>query len=227
MVAWSGRQIETLQSLRLHGKQRPARVSRVWRWPFVLLLAGCTASSGGGALPATTTTLLPPLETTTTVPPTSSTVAAAFAVPAVIDLPYVQRVLETIYHLYGEATRHVYDTKSPDPELDERLVAIFGGQTLTGARKVLRDNADDGFRRFANPPHDPKVRVVEIIQATSKCMVIRADLNLDPQYKESRPSQPQAVIQMARADVLPYNPTGWGILVAGAPDQGQDLKVCS
>ncbi|HEV8115449.1 MAG TPA: hypothetical protein VGP53_04360, partial [Acidimicrobiales bacterium] len=88
-----------------------------WRWPVILLLlAGCSGSSGGAA-PTTTTTLLPPLETTTTaVAPTSSTVAAAFAVPAVIDLPYVQRVLETLYHLDGEATRHAYANKGPDAE---------------------------------------------------------------------------------------------------------------
>jgi len=194
---------------------------------ILLLLAGCSGSSGGAA-PTTTTTLLPPLETTTTVvAPTSSTVAAAFAVPAVIDLPYVQRVLETIYHLEGEAIRHAYAKKAPDAESDERLVAIFGGQTLAGARKVLRSNADDGFRRLASPPGDAKVQAVEIIQATSTCMVIRAGLDHGPQYSEFRPARPPAVIQVKRADVLPYNPTGWGIVVAGEPDPDQNLKVCS
>ena len=227
MVAWSGRQIETLQSLRLHGKRRPARVSRVWRWPFVLLLAGCTASSGGGALPATTTTLLPPLETTTTVPPTSSTVAAAFAVPAVIDLPYVQRVLETLYHLDGEATRQAYVKGALDDETDERLEALFANPRLASAKRNLRDSAQDGFRVLANPPGDAKVLAAGIVQATATCMVVRADLDYGPQYKEFRAPQPQAVIQMERAPVLPYNPTGWGIIVAGAPNPGEDLKVCS
>lgn len=227
MVAWSDRQTGTGNSSRLHGKQQHTSVFRMWRLPFILLLAGCTASSGGGALPATTTTLLPPLETTTSVAPTSSTVAAAFAVPAVIDLPYVQRVLEAIYHLEGEATRHAYDMRGPDAESDERLVAILGNPSLANTKKILRDNAADGFRVFADPPGDPRVRAVEIIQATSTCMVIRADLDFGPQFKEHRPPQPRSVIQLERAEVLPYNPTGWGVVVAGAPNPGQDLRVCS
>ena len=198
----------------------------MWRWPLILLVAGCSASSSGGAPPATTTTLLPPLETTTSVAPTSSTVAAAFAVPAVIDLPYVQRVLETIYHLDGEATRLAYAKRAVDAEADERLEAIFGGEALAEARKVLRSNADSGFRRFANPPGDATVRAVQTIQATPTCMVIRADLDFGPQYSEFRPTDPPAVIQLKRADVLRFNPTGWGIVVAGEPDHGQNLEVC-
>ena len=202
-------------------------MSRVWRWPLILLLAGCTASSGGGALPATTTTLLPPLETTTSVAPTSSTVAAAFAVPAVIDLPYVQRVLEELYHLNGEAIRHAYANKAPDAESDERLEAIFGGPRLVSAKKVLRDLAENGYRVFANPPGDAKIRAKEIVQAVQTCLIIRADLDLGPQYSDPRPPQPQAIIQIEGSDVLPYNPTGWRIVGAGTPiNAGEDLRTC-
>ncbi len=138
----------------------------------------------------------------------------------------MQRVLETIYHLDGEATRHVYAKKFPDAELNERLEAIFGDPALTEAKRVLGENAADGFVRFANPPGDAKIRAVEIIQATPTCMIIRADLDYGPQFKEPRPPQPQATIQLGRADVLPFNPTGWGVLVAGVPNAGQNLKVC-
>lgn len=228
MVAWSRRQTgRTLAS----GPQETrwnARVSPVWRWLLTLGLVGCSVSSGDSVPATTTTTLLPPLEATnTSVPPTSSTVAAAFVVPPVIDLHYVQRVLEAIYHLDGEATRHAYANKGPDAESDARLDAIFGGASLTSARDFLRSHSDDGFRRLVNPPGDPTVRAVEVIQATSTCIVVRAALDFGPQYSESVPAKPPAVIQMARADVLPYNPTGWGVVVAGEPDPRQDLKVCS
>ncbi len=194
------------------------------RWLLLLLLAtGCrSASSGGGA---TTTSLLPAPTTTTLLQPTT-TAAPSFEVPAVIDLPYVQRVLETIYHLDGEAVRHVYAKKVPDAELNERLEAIFGDPALAEAKRVLGENAAEGFVVFANPPGDAKVRAIEIIQATTKCMVIRADLDYGPQFKESRPPQPQAVIQLGRAEVLPLNPTGWGVVFAGQPEPGQNLRVC-
>ena len=196
------------------------------RWlVFLVLVVGCRSRAEAPA--ATTTTLLPPEATTSTAAAPTSTVPPEFAVPAVIDLPYVQRVLEVIYHLDGEATRRAYATKAVDAEVDERLVAIFGEPRLSNSKKVLRDNAGDGFRTFANPPGDAKVRAVEIIEATPTCIVVRADLDYGPQYKEDRPPQPQAVIQMARAKVQPYNPTGWGVVVAGAPTPGKNLRVCT
>lgn len=227
MLTQGSRQAGTILASRQHGKQRAARVFRVWRWLVILPLVGCTASSGG-TVPPTTTTLLPPLETTTTsVPPTSSTAAAGFAVPAVIDLSYVQRVLEAIYHLDGEATRHAYVKGVVDAEADERLDAIFANPRLASAKRILRENAQDGFRFFADPPGDATVRAAEIVQATATCMVIRADLDYGPQYKEFRAPPPPAVIHMGRADVLAFNPTGWGVIAAGDPNPEENLKVCS
>lgn len=147
--------------------------------------------------------------------------------PAVIDLPYVQRVLEAIYHLDGEATRHVYATKAPDAESDERLEAIFGGPRLVSAKRVLQEDAANGFSTYADPPGDANVRAKEIIQATPTCMVVRADLDYGPQFREYRPPEPPAVIQLVTADILPYDPTGWGIVGAGAPvDPGANLRAC-
>ncbi len=190
---------------------------------LLLLLAGCRASSGRST---TTTSVVAPAETTTTTAATTTTTLSEFAVPAVIDLPYVQRVLEAIYHLDGEATRHAYATKAVDAEVDQRLEAIFGDPVLTNAKRALRESAAEGFSVFANPPGDAKVRAVEIIQATPTCIIVRANLDYGPQFKEYRPPRPEAIIQMARADILPYNPTGWGVTVAGEPRPGQNLRVC-
>jgi len=44
-------------------------------------------------------------EVTILVPAPTTTSASSFEVPAEVDVPYVQRVLKTIYHLDGEATR--------------------------------------------------------------------------------------------------------------------------
>ena len=190
--------------------------------PLLVLLGGCRDASGGGS---TTTVPIGPSSASSLVQPATTSVTS-FEVPAVIDLAYVQRVLETIYHLEGEAVRHVYAKKLPDAELNERLEAIFGGPRLAEAKQVLGRNAAEGFVQFANPPGDAQVRAVEIIQATASCMVVRADLEYGPQFKEPGPPQPQAVIQLGRAKVGTLNPTGWGVLFAGQPEEGQDLKVC-
>jgi len=202
-----------------------------WLLLIVLVTTGCGARSGRATTTATTTTsTVPPrIEVTTTAAPAPTTVAtsaSSFAVPAVIDLAYVQRVLKTIYRLDGDASRRAYAMKAVDLEVVERLEAIFGGPRLTEAKRVLAENAVERFILFADPPGDAIVRAVEIIQATPTCMVIRADLEYGPLFKEPRPPQPQAIIQLRRADVLPFNPTGWGVVVAGDPAPGQDLKVC-
>lgn len=195
---------------------------RIWLVLLLLTVAGCR----GSADPSPTTVPSPLPETTVATAVPATTTTAGFEVPAVIDLPYVQRVLETIYHLDGEAARYAYAKKLVDAELYERLEAIFGGQTLDDAKRVLGENAAQGFARFANPPGDATVRVVDIVQATDRCLVIRADLDFGPQYNEVRPRQPQAVLQLRRAEVLPLNPTGWGVVVAGEPEAGTDIRVC-
>ncbi len=201
------------------------------RPPLLLLLllvlaAGCSGTSDPPPV-ATTTTLLPPEAPTSTAGQPTTTTTPSFETPAVIDLPYVQRVLETIYRLDGDATRHAYAKKVPDAELNERLDAIFADPVLAGAKNVISQNAAEGFTRFANPPGDPIVRAVAIVQATTACMVVRADLDHRPTYKDSLPKEPQAVIQLIRAPVVRFNTTGWGVIVAGDPDPGTNIKVCA
>jgi hypothetical protein len=196
----------------------------VHRWLLLLaLLAVASCRDSGAAPPPTTTTTLLP-ETTVTQPATTTTLG--FEVPAVIDVEYVQRVLETIYHLDGEATRRIYANKLPDADFNARLEAIYGDPMLSQAKRILGENAAEGFTRFANPPGDAVVRVVEVIQATPDCIVARANLDYRPQYNTPIAAEPQAVIQLARADVIAYNPTGWGVVVAGSPDPGTDVGIC-
>ena len=195
------------------------------RWlPLILCLAAACGRAAGPER-ATTTTSLP--EVSIVEPTTTTTSASSFEVPAEVDRAYVQRVLETIYHLDGEATRRAYASKSIDLEVVARLRAIFAGSRLAKAKEVLAENAVEGFVRFADPPADAFVRVVELIQVTARCMVVRADLDYRPQFKGELSPEPQAVIQLRRFDVLPFNPTGWGVVVAGDHEPGQNLKVCT
>jgi len=195
------------------------------RW--LLLISLLAAACGGTANPegeATTTSLVP--EVTILEPAPTTTSASSFEVPAEVDVAYVQRVLKAIYHLDGEATRRAYAAKAIDLEVVARLEALFSGKALAGARKVLAENAVEGFIEFADPPADAFVRAVDLIQVTDRCMVVRADLDFRPLFKKRVPPEPQAVIQLRRFEVLPFNPTGWGVVVAGDPDPGQSLKVC-
>jgi len=196
---------------------------------LVLLVAGCTDTSSGGGGTATTTGPVPAIATTVAELPATTLapgVAPPFQMPAVVDVAYVQRLLDAIYRLDGEATRRAFVTGAPDAEVDERLVAIFGDPALAEAKRVLTDQAADGFVRLANPPGDATVRVVEVLQATPACIVVRADLDRGPVFREPRPATARVVIRLARADVLAFNPTGWGVVSAGVPEPGQDVNLC-
>ena len=196
------------------------------RW--LLLISLLAAACGGTANPegeATTTSLVP--EVTILEPAPTTTSASSFEVPAEVDVAYVQRVLKTIYHLDGEATRRAYAAKAIDLEVVGRLEALFGGTRLAKAKEVLAENAVEGFVRFADPPGDAFIRAVDLIQVTARCLVVRADLDYRPQFKGELSPEPQAVVQLRRFEILPFNPTGWGVVVAGDPDPGQNLKVCT
>lgn len=200
---------------------------RRWLLLLPLLLAvGCSRIQGGDT-PATSTTQPAGASTTSAAAtPTSVGLGPSFQVPITVDLAYVQRLLDTIYHFDGEAARHAFVKRTPDAELDERLEAIFGEPALSDARRVISDNAIDGFAHFANPPGDPAVRVAEIVQVTPTCMIVRANVDDRPRFKDQRPAPAPSVLQLATADVLPLNPTGWGVAFAGVPDAGQDIRAC-
>jgi len=196
---------------------------------LLLLLAGCTDSSSGGGGTATTTGPVPAIATTVAEVPASTVapgVAPPFQMPAVVDVAYVQRLLDALYHLDGEATRRAFVSRAPDAEVDERLEAIFGDPALAEAKRELADQAADGFVRLANPPGDATVRVVEVLQAAPVCILVRADLDRGPVFRAPRPAPARVVIRLGRADVLALNPTGWGVVTAGVPEPGQDVNVC-
>lgn len=186
----------------------------------VALILGSTACQGT-TKPDEPTSTLPPT-TPTTVAETTTTTVSPFAVPDVIDIPYVQRVLEEIYRLDGEAVRHLYASKLPDKEFALRQEAIFGGQTLKESVRILSERATTELDAFASPPGNPTVKARELIQTSVRCMIVLADLSFSPFYRSSEvgPSDP-SYIYLFRAEHSKYNSTGWGITRSGRPPAGQ------
>lgn len=192
----------------------------------MVLAAGLVGCTGGGSTPPPAATV-PPITveaSTTTVATTSTTLG--FAIPTTIDVPYVQRVLDEIYRLEGEAARHIYANKVPDAEFNARVEAIFGEPALGEAKSLYGRGAARGFDTFADPPGDPKVKVRDVVEATTTCILVRADLDFSPLFKSAVAAQPGDVIILSPGDILPFNPTGWGIVEAGVPASGRELTAC-
>lgn len=189
-----------------------------------IVLAACSGRAAEQPT-GTSTSIEPPSTTTapTTVAPTTST-SLGFERPAIIDVPYVQRVVDEIYRLEGEAARHLYANKVPDAEFNDRLEAILGEPALKDAKSVFGRASADGLRIFADPPGDPVVKIRSIVEFTQTCILARADLDFRPLFKDAERRQPDGLVQLNPGDVLPLNPTGWGVVGAGVLAPGQEGK---
>jgi hypothetical protein len=108
---------------------------------FALFASAACSSSGAekgsaGANPTVATD--PPRTNTTVAPPTTTT--NPYAVPAVIDAAYVNRVLASFDALLGDVLRIVLRTNTIPPEAYDRLKAIY-------ADPVFMQIKIDGYQR--------------------------------------------------------------------------------
>jgi len=194
---------------------------------LALVLVACTGGTKSPPPPPTSIATQPtPVETAPTTSAPTTTTSLGFERPIVIDVPYVQRVLDEIYRLDGEAARYIYAKGVPDAEFNARLGAVFGGPALEESKSVYGQAAAQRFTTFANPPGNPKMVVQKVIEATSDCILVTASLDFRPLYKASDLTEPAGVVILRTADILPLNPTGWGVVEAGKPTQGRALTAC-
>ena len=190
------------------------------------LLVACSGDPSAPPPPSSEPLGPAPTESPSTTLAATTSTTLGFTTPAVIDVPYVQRVLDEIYRLDGEAARYIYAKRLPDAEFNARLEAIFGEPALGEAKSLYGQGAARGFDNFANPPGNPKIQVRSIVETTPSCILVRASLDFRPLFVGADRTQPDGVVQLSLADVLPLNPTGWGVVLAGTPLPGQELRAC-
>jgi len=193
---------------------------------LALVLVACTGGTKSPPPPTSVTTQPVPVDTApATSAPTTSTLLD-FERPIAIDVPYVQRVLDEIYRLEGEAARYIYAKGVPDAEFNARLEAIFGDPALEATKSLYGQGAAQRFDTFANPPGTPKVKVRSVVEATAECILVTASLDFRPLFKGADRTEPDGVIILSIGEVLPLNPTGWGVVSAGKPNAGMELTAC-
>lgn len=190
------------------------------------LLAGCSGGTVAAPPPASTTGPPPTPTSSTTETSTTPSTSLGFDKPATVDVAYVQRVVDEIYRLEGDAARHLYANKVPDAEFNDRLEAIFGDPELSDAKTSFGRDAAQGLSNFAEPPGDPSVKVLSILDSTPDCIVVRATLNFTALYKRTAPASPTVLIQLLAGNAEPFNPVPWGVVAAGPPSSTTDPKVC-
>jgi len=180
-------------------------IAPVRRWAVVgMVMVGLLVGGCGGKEDALGPTATLPQPTTTTDP---------YAIPAVIDEPYVNRVLAGLDQAVGDVVRIVVGSRTIPPEAIERLKAIYVGDALQLKVDGLQNDMFRGFSGYRAVPGNKTTTVTRIIEATPSC--IFAEVHKDFSAVSTN-SDPALSIQWVALrpldqtrDPMGYNSTRW------------------
>lgn len=177
----------------------------------LVLLAACSGGDAPEALPSATLGTEPP-RTTTTDP---------YALPAVIDAAYVNRVLAGLDAAVGDVVRIIVDTKTIPREAYDRLRALYATDSqLQLAIDSFQRDLREGLAGYRLPtPGDLRTSVAEMLSTSSSCIFVKAtrdytaistntSLTDDPLWIAIRP------LDTSR-DPAGHNTVGWAYLYEG------------
>lgn len=188
------------------------------------LVASAACSSGGGergSAGANPTVATDPPRTNPSIAtvPAPTTTTNPYAVPAVIDAAYVNRVLAGLDAGMGDVTRLVLRSRTIPREAYDRMRAIYGNDdwlqlAIDGFQQDMRRQ----FAGYRSDPGNKSTSVTEILTATPSCVFVRTvrdysaigmgSKTADVQWIAMKPLQP------AR-DPNGYNRTGWAFAYEG------------
>jgi hypothetical protein len=173
-----------------------------------VLLAGSILGACGGEEQPLGPTATVPQGTTTTNP---------YAVPAVIDEPYVNRVLAGLDHAMGEVTRMVVREESISQEAISRLKALYAGDYLNLTLASFEADLRNGLSTYREKPGDRTTVVTQLISTSPSCVF--AEVSRDYSAASNLPSVVEVVqwiaIQPTVSQFPDYNPTRWMLLYDG------------
>jgi hypothetical protein len=160
-----------------------------------------------------------PLGPTATVPQ-GTTTTNPYAVPAVIDAPYVNRVLAGLDAAVGDVSRMIVASKTIPPEAIDRLEAIYVDQEqLQLTVDVYQDNLLRGFPGQRPTPGNRVTTVVELLSATPDCIFAKVDVDSSAIFEQPNERLRNQWVSLVPADRTAgnsvYNPTFWGFIYEG------------
>lgn len=179
-------------------------------------LAGCDGDDGAADGPTATVPTTPP---------------DPYAVPAVIDEAYVNRVLAALDQADGDVTRLVARTGTVPPEAVDRLKALYVGDYLQLQIDILQQDILNGMKGYRSDLGNQRTSVVRLLTASPTCIFAEATRDLSEVSSSSDPrlASPWVGLVPIDPDVDPngYNQTPWVYVYNGfTPDQSQPNNPC-
>ena len=190
---------------------------------LLIALAACSSSSSDADRgSAAQTVATEPTPTTTTNP---------YAVPAVIDAAYVNRVLAGLDGVLGDVTRLLIRTRTFPAEAYDRLKAIYGdNQALQVKLDAYQADLQRQFADYRPSPGNKVTSITKLITSSPRCIFAEVHRDYSAVTGTSTGTNPQWValkpLDWSR-DPSRYNPTSWAFVYDGVqPDRGQPPNPC-
>lgn len=137
------------------------------------LAAGCQAKADEPLPPAAQVQTPTPSPTPTEpASPSPSPTPETYEIPEVMDEVYVERVLNALYRVEGDALRLMVPAKAVTPEAERLLRALYSDEYVQPLLESYRAEAAQGFPTARNPVGDPTFNVSEVIAATPNCILV-------------------------------------------------------
>jgi hypothetical protein len=200
------------------------------------LFASVACSSGGadrGSAGANPTLATDPPRTNPTLAtvPAPTTTTNPYAVPAVIDAVYVNRVLAELDAVMGDVTRMVIRTKTITVDAYDRMKAVYQStEFLQLAVDGFESDMREGFSSYKPSPGNTISSVTRILAATPKCIFaeVRRDYSGVALAQSAVSQQWIGLIPLDRSrDPKGFNKTSWAFVYDGVPrDRSQPNSPC-
>ncbi len=163
-----------------------------------------------------------PLGPTATVPQATTT-TNPYAVPAVIDEAYVNRVLAGLDQVFGDAVRIVVASRTFPTDAARRVEAVYAGNVRLAVLGSISDAANSRLDNFEQPPSNQRTTASDLLMATPTCIFTEISRDYSGVTTDDDPPVTQwAVLRRAENFDTPggHNPTGWVYVFDGVDQDG-------
>ncbi len=192
-------------------------VGRVMAWRAVVvavasgsLLASACSSSKAGVAAARPTIATAVASTTTTDP---------YAVPPVIDVAYVNRVLAGLDAAVGDVVRFVVKTHPAPHDITLRLKPLYNDRALAAQLEFFHQDAAENYKGYRDNPDNERSATLEVISGNPQCIFARVTRDYGP--VSANPSGQLSVQWVGLVPLQPdrdlnhVNVTGWSYIYDG------------
>ena len=183
---------------------------------IALALVGCGGGDDEDATPP------PPIAEPSTQPPDP------YAVPAVIDAAYVNRVLEGLDAVMSDVFRRVINAKAIPTDVVDRVKAVYlHPEDMHFLLSGLQQNLATNFEDYRPVPGNRKSTVEQLIDASPSCVFVQASRDYSEQVTSADddvrnvPSWIGLAPKDPAIDPARYNPTPWVISLEKLRSQGE------